>query len=100
MCLFNTLGETLLVSGSASISSVPKCSTSTLYILTTLNLGINFFSHVACPVTSKQTINSAYIVDDATMDSLKLFHDMVPPVRVNTSFIPRKYHKAFFAATQ
>ncbi|KAJ1277219.1 hypothetical protein BS78_05G278300, partial [Paspalum vaginatum] len=50
---------------------------------TTLNPGINFFSHIACPVASKQAINLAYIVDDATMDCLQLFHDTAPPTRVN-----------------
>ena len=39
---------------------------------------------MAYPVASKQAINSAYIVDDAMMDCLQLFHDTAPPTRVNT----------------
>jgi hypothetical protein len=34
-------------------------------------------------VASKQAINSAYIVDDATIDYLELIHEIAHPVRVN-----------------
>ncbi|KAJ1268576.1 hypothetical protein BS78_07G145800 [Paspalum vaginatum] len=51
---------------------------------TTLKPGTNFFSHIACPVASKQAINSVYIIDDATMHCLQLFHDTASPARVNT----------------
>jgi hypothetical protein len=51
---------------------------------TTFKLGINFISHIVCPVASKHAINSAYIMDDATIDYLELLHEKAPPARVNT----------------
>jgi hypothetical protein len=47
-------------------------------------VSIPFFSHIACPVASKHAINSAYVMDDATIDCLQLLHEIAPHARVNT----------------
>ncbi|KAJ1288996.1 hypothetical protein BS78_02G132000, partial [Paspalum vaginatum] len=51
---------------------------------TTFKMSTNFLNHIACPVASKQGMNSASLVDGATIDCLQLFHDMAPTARVNT----------------
>jgi hypothetical protein len=35
-------------------------------------------------VASKHAINSAYIMDDTTIDCLQLLHEIAPHARVNT----------------